>query len=152
MANPSSLETLVDLASREADSAAERLGAVLRAGEEAEQKLGMLQQYRLDYAERCQANLTAGLSAASYSNYRVFMQKLDQAIAGQQELVRECHKRIEEARAAWSASEQKKMSFGTLASRARSQALQKEARREQKLSDEHASRQAFSKRKLSGAQ
>lgn len=152
MANPSSLETLVDLASREADEAAERLGTALRVAEEAEQKLNMLQQYRIDYAERCQANLATGLSAAAYNNFRIFMQKLDHAISGQQEIVNECKRCVEEAQAAWIASEQKKMSFGTLASRAQSQALLKEARRDQKLSDEHAARQALSKRKLSGIQ
>lgn len=150
MASQSSLDTLVDIASREADSAAELLGAALRAGEEAEQKLGMLQQYRIDYAERCQASLAAGLSAAAYSNFRMFMQKLDHAISGQEEIVRECRKRIEKAQAALIASEQKKMSFGTLASRAQNQARIRQVRREQKQSDEHAVRQALAKRKLSG--
>lgn len=150
MPSPSPLDTLLDLAAREADSAAQLLGAALRAGKEAEQKLGMLQQYRIDYAARCQASLAAGLSAAAYSNFRMFMQKLDHAISGQEEIVRECKKRIEEAQAALIASEQKKISFGTLASRAQSQARIKQARRDQKQSDEHAARQALAKRKLSG--
>lgn len=149
MANQSALNTLVEVAAREAETAAEHLGAALRAGEEAELKLNMLLQYREDYAARCQANLATGLSAAAYSNYRMFMQKLDHAIGGQQEIVREAKDRIERAHAAWVASEQKRMSFGTLANRAHHETLRKEARRDQKLSDEHAARQTLHKRKTS---
>lgn len=152
MANPAAINTLVELASREVDAASEQLGSALAAGEEAEQKLNMLLQYRSDYASRCQANLETGLSAAAYSNFCSFMQKLDHAINGQQEIVRESKQRIEQAYAAWVSSEQKKMSFGTLANRVQNEALRKESRRDQKLSDEHAARQALRKHKRGGTQ
>lgn len=150
MANPSALETLVELAKREVDSAAERLAAALAAAREAEQKLDMLLHYRSDYAKRCQGVLASGMSVAAYGNYLVFMQKLDHAIAGQREIVRDCKKRIDESHADWLACEQKKISFGTIASRARDERLRKEARRDQKLNDEHAARLALAKRKTTG--
>ena len=151
MANPASIETLLELANREADEASERLGAALRAATEADDKFNMLVQYRNDYAERCQANLENGLSSSTYSNYRSFMLKLDQAISGQLEVVRSCRKRSDDAHAFLMACEQKKMSYGKLASRAHAEVQRKEARRDQKLNDEHASRLMF-KRKHSGIQ
>ncbi len=50
MATPSALNTLIDLANKETDEAAKRLGAALRVCEEADQKLDLLMQYRNDYA------------------------------------------------------------------------------------------------------
>lgn len=146
MATQSALDTLIELATKDADHAAKRLGAAIRAGEEAEQKLALLLQYRDDYAARCQAGLSAGLSAAGYHNFRVFLDKLDHAISGQREVVRQTQVRIEQERTAWQASERRRLSFGTLASRAQKEARRHEMRRDQKLTDEHATRQAHYKR------
>jgi len=83
MATRSALNTLIDLANKDADEAAKRLGDVLRYCEEADQKLELLQQYRDDYAQRCQTSLANGISTTHFNNFQVFMQKLDHAIAGQ---------------------------------------------------------------------
>lgn len=146
MATPSALSTLIDLAHKESDEAAKRLGVALHAGEEAEQKLALLMQYRDDYAGRCEASLAAGISATHFNNFRVFMQKLDHAIAGQQKVVNDAGQRIAQARAAWQACEQKKMSFVTLAERASREDARRELWRDQKQNDEHAARQALYKR------
>lgn len=146
MATPSALDTLIDLANKETDEAAKLLGAALRAGEEAAQKLGLLTQYRDDYAARCQSNLTTGISTTHFNNFQVFMQKLDHAIAGQQTVVSDTKQRIAQARAAWQACEQKKMSFVTLASRASKESTRRELWLDQKQNDEHAARCALYKR------
>jgi len=103
MATPSALDTLIDLANKETDEAAKWLGTALRAGEEAEQKLDLLMQYRDDYAARCQSNLTTGISTTHFNNFQVFMQKLEQAIAGQQKVVSDARLRIAQARTSWQA-------------------------------------------------
>jgi flagellar FliJ protein len=146
MATPSALNTLIDLAHKETDEAAKLLGAALHAGEEAEQKLELLMQYRDDYAARCQSNLTAGISTTHFNNFQLFMQKLDHAIAGQQKVVSDASQRIAQARAAWQACEQKKMSFVTLAGRASKEHARRELGRDQKQNDEHAARRALYKR------
>lgn len=146
MANLHALTLMIDLASKETDEAAKRLAAALRAGEEAEQKLDLLLQYRGDYAARCQSNLEAGISAANFHNFQLFMQKLDHAIAGQQKVLDDCARRTQQARAAWQACEQKKMSFVTLAERANREDLRRESWRDQKLNDEHAARRTLPKR------
>ena len=146
MANPSALDTLIDLANKETDAAAKLLGAMLRAGEEADQKLDLLTQYRDDYAARCQSNLASGISTTHFNNFQVFMQKLDHAIAGQQKVVSDAKMQIAQARAVWQACEQKKMSFVTLASRASKESTRRELWLDQKQNDEHAARSALYKR------
>lgn len=146
MANPSALDTLIDLANKETDEAAKLLGATLRAGEEADQKLDLLMQYRDDYAARCQSNLASGISTTHFNNFQAFMQNLDHAIAGQQKVVSDAKQRIAQARAAWQACEQKKMSFVTLADRASKESTRRELWLDQKQNDEHAARSALYKR------
>jgi len=149
MAHPSALDTLIDLANKETDEAAKLLGAALSAGEEADQKLDLLMQYRDDYAARCQSNLTTGISTTQFNNFQVFMQKLDHAITGQQKVVSDAKQRVAQARAAWQACEQKKMSFVTLADRANQESARRELWLDQKQNDEHAARSALSKRNAS---
>jgi flagellar protein FliJ len=145
MANPSALHTLIELANKESDEAAKQLGAALHAGEESEQKLELLMQYRDDYAARCQSNLAAGISTTHFNNFQVFMQKLEHAIAGQLKVVADAKQRIAQARTAWQACEQKKMSFVTLAGRASKESTRRELWLDQKQNDEHAARRALHK-------
>jgi len=114
MATPSTLNTLIELATKETDEAAKLLGMALRLCEEADQKLDLLTQYRHDYAQRCQTSLESGISTTHFNNFQVFMHKLDQAIIGQEKVVSDVKQRALRARAAWLACEQKKMSFATL--------------------------------------
>lgn len=140
MATPSALATLIDLANKEADEAAKKLGDAVRVREEAAGKLDLLMQYRNDYAQRCQSNLASGISTTHLNNFHVFMHKLDQAIAGQRQVVGETGQRAEQARIAWIACEQKKMSFVALSDRADKAQARHESRRDQKQNDEHAAR------------
>jgi flagellar protein FliJ len=146
MAIPSALDTLIELASKETDEAAKRLGHAIRNGEDAEQKLQLLFQYRDDYMERFQSALRAGLSASGYRNFQLFLDKLDEAIKGQQRVLQDTQRRVSNERGAWQNCERKRMSYDTLASRALNAHQLKEARREQKTTDEFAARQLFYKR------
>jgi flagellar FliJ protein len=145
MATLSTLATLIELASKDSDDAVKRLGASLRASEEAQQKLDLLLQYRDDYALRHQSSLSAGISTTHLHNFQAFMHKLDHAIAGQQKILEDARLRAEQARSAWLACEQKKMSFVTLASRADKEAVRRELSRDQKQNDEHAARNVLNK-------
>ena len=146
MATPSALDTLIELATKETDDATKRLGRAIRVSEEAQQKLGILQQYRDDYAARFQETLTNGLTALAYRNFQLFLEKIDNAIDGQVNVVQSSQQRVAEARAAWQACERKRMSYDTLATRARDQEQRKENKRDQKSMDEHAARISFYKR------
>lgn len=146
MAIPSALDTLIELATGETDSAAQRLGRTMRAVDDAEQKLALLMQYRDEYAARFQSSQTAGLTAAGYRNFQSFIDKLDKAIGEQQRAVRDVQARAGNDRSAWQASERKRASFDTLANRALHAAQCKENRRDQQQADEHAARQLLYKR------
>jgi flagellar FliJ protein len=146
MAKISALDTLIELATSETDEAAKRLGSALRAAGETEERLKLLMQYRDDYTSRLHAMMSSGLSAAGYRNFQMFLDKLDDAIDGQQKIVDDARKRVGEERSTWQASERKRMSYDTLATRAQKAEEVKEARREQKQTDEVATRQAHYKR------
>jgi len=144
MAN--ALDTLIELATRQSDEAAKRLGSAIRACEDTEQKLSLLLQYRDEYEARLRAGMTAGISASGYRNFQLFLDKLDLAIAGQQQVVQDAKHRMMSERGNWQSCERKRMSFDTLAARAVQAEQRKENRRDQKLMDEFATRQANYKR------
>ena len=146
MTQRSALDTLIELAERASDEAAKRLGAALKAAEEGEQKLTMLQGYRDDYALRLDAAQVAGITPMAYHNFVAFMGKLDNAILGQREVLKHAHHKCGIEKAAWQACERKRLSYRTLDARAAAEALRSENKREQKQMDEHASRQAYHKR------
>jgi len=146
MASKSQLETLMNLAQRETDDAAKRLGAALKAVAEAEQKEQMLVGYRDEYARKFEAAQAAGITPMAYRNFQAFMDKLEVAIKGQQEVIRHAEQRSSKEKAAWQASERKRMSYSTLNDRAAAEALKLEAKRDQKQMDEHAARQTYYKR------
>ena len=146
MANPSALETLIELATTETEDAAKRLGLAVKAAADTESKLALLQGYREKYAVRFQASLATGLTAMGYRNYQLFMDKLDLAVSSQQNVVNEAKKRVEERRLAWQTGERKRMSYGTLANRAQQEEAARNNKRDQKAMDEHAARQHLFKR------
>lgn len=145
MAQQSAIQTLIELANKEAEQLAERLGVAIRNHQENEQKLTVLQQYREDYSQRYEAGMATGLGISNHHNFRVFLTKLDDAIIGQLAIVRQMLAAIEIERHAWQAAERKRMSFGTLAQRAQQQAYQQTVRRDQKSTDEYASRMLANK-------
>ncbi len=146
MATSTALDTLIELATSATDEAAKRLGTAIRAADDTEKKLTLLLQYRDDYTARFHADLSTGLSAAGYRNFQLFLDKLDAAIDGQQKIVDDAKQRIVDERGAWQASERKRMSYGTLATRAHKADEQRQIKREQKQTDEVAARQALHKR------
>ena len=146
MASRSALDTLNDLAQRASDAAAKRLGVSLRAVEEAEQKLQMLHGFRNDYAIRFEAAQVAGITPSAYRNFVAFIDKLDNAVRGQQEVIRHAQAKSASDKAAWQACERTRLSYRTLSDRAAEEALRIENKRDQKMMDEHATRQAYYKR------
>ncbi|MDL2358527.1 MAG: flagellar export protein FliJ [Pseudomonadota bacterium] len=146
MATRSALTTLIELAQRDTDDAAKRLGAALAAAEDTEQKLQMLLDYREDYARKLDAAQVAGITPLAYRNFVAFIDKLDNAINGQREVVKHAHRKSALEKTAWQASERKRLSYRTLNERAAAETLRIENKRDQKQMDEHAARQAYYKR------
>ena len=146
MANTSVLDTLIDLAQRESDACAKRLGAALKAVEEGEQKLQMLLGYRDDYARQLDAAQMAGITPFAYHNFVAFLGKLENAINGQREVIKHAQYKADLEKAAWRESERKRLSYRTLNERAALEALKIENKRDQKMMDDHAARSARTRR------
>ncbi|SHM49021.1 flagellar FliJ protein [Duganella sacchari] len=146
MASKAQLETLMDLARRETDDAAKRLGVALKAVDEAKQKHEMLVSYREEYIKRFEAAQQAGITPMAYRNFVAFIEKLETAIKGQLDMIKHAEYRSTQEKTAWQTSERKRMSYSTLNDRADAAALKLENKRDQKAMDEHAARQAYYKR------
>jgi flagellar FliJ protein len=146
MTQRSPIKTLIEIAEKHTDEAAKRLGNAIRAHEETEKKLALLAQYRDDYAQRFQQGASQGLTMAQYKNFQSFIEKLDTAIDGQRQVVKDAEHKIQLARKQWQDHERKRLSYDTLQTRADATLQHKEAKRDQKLTDEHASRSYFYKR------
>ena len=146
MAHASALDTLIDLAQRESDAYAKRLGAALKAVDEGEQKLQMLLGYRDDYANRLDAAQMAGITPFAYQNFVAFLGKLEQAIDGQREVLKHARVKADMEKKGWQESERKRLSYRTLNERAAAEALALEIKRDQKMMDDHAARTARFKR------
>lgn len=142
MSDPTPMQTLVQLAEQEAEKQARRMGAAQQAHQENTLKLEQLLSYRQDYEVRYQQGMQNGLGMSYHQNYREFMLRLDEAISGQQGLVNLTESRLQTEHHAWQEAERKRLSFKTLADREQTTQMQQEQRREQKASDEHATRMA----------
>lgn len=142
MAQLSALETLIDLAQKDSDAAAKRLGAANKLVEEAEQKLEMLVGYRDEYARKLDAAQVAGITPFAYHNFVAFIGKLDNALNGQREVLKHAQFKAESERKTLQESERKRLSYRTLNERAASEALKVQNKRDQKQMDDHAARGA----------
>ena len=141
MPNQSSLAILIELATREADNATTRLGVATQSREEAAQKLALLEHYRENYAADYQKSMANGLSIWKYHNFQVFLENIERAILSQKEIVRRAHERVMVEREAWQVVERKRLSYKVLDEQAAQRKLYMENKQEQKLTDEHATRQ-----------
>ena len=145
MAIKSPIDTLIEIAEKDTDEAAKKLGKAIRYYEETIAKLNLLMQYRDDYDLRFRENAAKGISAVQYGNFMNFLGKLDSAVDGQRLVVKEAELRIETAKRNWQTSEKKRLSYNTLDQRAKSSLQQKEAKRDQKQTDDFAARNYFYK-------
>ncbi len=141
----SPISTLIEIAERDTEEAAKYLGKTIRAHEDSEKQLALLSQYREDYINRFQNSAAQGLSIAQYSNFQSFINKLDTAVDGQKKIVADALNRIKMARNQWQEHEKKRLSYGILDKRAKVSAQKKEAKQDQKQTDEHAARAFFYK-------
>jgi flagellar FliJ protein len=142
MAQLSALETLIDLAQKDSDAAAKRLGAANKLVEEAEQKLEMLVGYRDEYARKLDAAQVAGITPFAYHNFVAFIGKLDNALNGQRDVLKHAKFKADTERKTLQESERKRLSYRTLNERAASEALKVQNKRDQKQMDDHAARGA----------
>ncbi len=136
------LQPLLDLAQTRTHEAARKLGELVAAERDLEQKLRMLEEYRQEYNERFVQAARDGLSPDAWRNYSAFINKLDDAIGMQRKIVEQSRAKTVEGQQAWLAQRTKLKAFDTLSQRHQQVLNRREARQEQKQSDEHAARRS----------
>ncbi|MFC5429091.1 flagellar export protein FliJ [Paraburkholderia denitrificans] len=140
MTNPTPLQTLIGLAQDEVDTATQRLGRLQRERGEVEKQLQALITYRDEYHTRFTESARQGMAAGNVRNFQAFIDTLDAAINQQRRMLDQATVRVEAAKPEWQRCKQKLGSYEVLQTRQDQVAARKEARREQRDSDEYAAR------------
>ena len=135
------LQPLLDLANSRMDDAARKLGELIASEHAVEEKLALLEDYRKEYQARFVEAARNGIGPDAWRNFSAFLGKLDDAIAQQQRLVSDSRQRTEQGQQAWVDQRNKVKAFDTLSHRHQSLQARKEAKQEQRLTDEHAAKQ-----------
>ena len=135
------LQTLLDLANSRMDDAARKLGELIASEHAVEEKLALLVDYRKEYQARFVEAARNGIGPDAWRNFSAFLGKLDDAIAQQQLIVSDSRQRTVQGQQEWVDQRNKVKAFDTLSHRHQSLQARKEAKQEQRLTDEHAAKQ-----------
>lgn len=145
MAKPFSLQTLMNLAQHQNDSATRKLGQLNKQQQSAQQQLETLRQYRRDYQTRLQESTQGGMDHAELRNFQEFINKLDEAIVQQLHVVEQSKVSTQVGRGEFDSTRRKLKSFGTLQQRHADEQKKVAEKTEQKSLDEHNGRLAARK-------
>ena len=140
MAKPFSLETIHELMKTRADEATQQLAHLLASERSAKEKLGLLQQYRDEYAERFRRAAQDGLTQGQWRNYQGFLDRIDEAIGAQKQAVALQEQRTASGQTHWQQQRIKLKAFDTLSARHFASETARENKRDQKAQDEFAAR------------
>ena len=135
------LQPLLDLANNRMDEAARKLGELIASEHAVEEKLALLVDYRKEYHARFVEAVRNGIGPDAWRNFSAFLGKLDDAIAQQQLIVSDSRQRTVQGQQEWVDQRNKVKAFDTLSHRHQSVQARKEAKQEQRLTDEHAAKQ-----------
>mgnify|MGYP001581400679 CR=1 FL=1 len=139
------LQALLDH-SRHRMEAAERLLQLLKRKENAaQQRLQELHGYKSEYQARLAGGGAAGMEIKMLRDFYAFMVKLDSAITHQDSEVAQAHAHWQAAHDNWLALRQKVKAYEALAVRHANQEMQRQEKRDQRLTDETALRKHASR-------
>lgn len=142
MAQPFTLQPLMNLAQTQSETATRKLGQLNRNEMDAQSKLELLQQYRRDYQTRLQEATQQGMNPSELRNFQEFINKLDEAITQQTKVVQQSKHSTQQGRSEFTDTQRKLKSFDTLLQRHVEAQNQAAAKVEQKILDEHTGRYA----------
>jgi flagellar protein FliJ len=140
MPKPFSLQTVLELMQTRADDATLRLAQLIATERDAQSKLQMLTQYRDEYALRFQQAAQNGLSPRDWSNYREFLNRLDEAIAQQGRSLVVQTSNTAAGQTQWQQQRTKLKAFDTLSQRHQNSEAARSIRVDQRMQDEFAAR------------
>jgi len=135
------INTLLELAKRNLDQAAERLAKANRDAAQAREQETRLQNYRDEYIAQRNALSLEGVTATDLQNYILFLKNLDQAIVSQGSAIHQYEEIVKHHLAYWQKCQAKKRSYEVIIERNQLQIQKLATRREQKQMDEFSSNQ-----------
>jgi flagellar FliJ protein len=131
---------LRELAQDRRDNCGQRLAQAAAQRDAARQKLEMLLDYRREYDGRVSDTASGGIDAAKWRSYRSFLGNLERAIEQQTEMLGTLQQRLATIQGEWREEQRQVESFRILEQRRRAEETRHASRRDQKLTDEFASR------------
>ncbi|ANI82448.1 MULTISPECIES: flagellar export protein FliJ [Kosakonia] len=145
MTQNSALTTLKDLAEKEVDDAALKLGEMRRNCQQAEEQLKMLIDYQHEYRNSLNNNMSQGIDNQRWQNYQQFIQTLEKAIDQHRKQLMQWNEKVDIALGCWREKKQRLQAWQTLQERQSAAALLAENRLDQKKMDEFAQRASLRK-------
>ncbi len=124
---------------REAN-AARRFGQSQKQHREEEGKLENLRQYHAEYMTRFQQTASVGMNASQLREYQAFLNKLEQAIVEQEEIVRQSKLNCSTQKQQWAQKHVRTQTMDKAMNRMVETEQKKQDAEEQKASDELAQR------------
>jgi flagellar FliJ protein len=140
MTNTFPLKSLLDLSQNRMDDAARKLGELISSEQEGARKLELLQNYRAEYEDRFHEAARNGMSPEAWRNYSNFIARIDDAIDVQRACVEQAKHMTSAGQHAWLAQRNKVKAFDALQQRHVAGETRKEAKREQRMLDEHTAK------------
>ncbi|MFI8749741.1 flagellar export protein FliJ [Vreelandella lionensis] len=130
------LDMLTDLARDARDQAGKLLAQERQTQQQTEAQLQSLNRYRVEYAERLQHAMREGIDPATMYNYQQFLASLDAALVRARQALTAQQKRVQQSQQHWQQEQRKLSSYDTLASRRLLEEHRRQARYEQKSTDD----------------
>lgn len=134
------IKTIVDIKANQEKSALEVLGAVQRKHQGMQAQVEGLRNYRREYQDRFDQLGVKGVNVAQLLEFRSFIDKLDKAIIGQEQMLDSIEAEVKAKRKIWEELHQKTQSLQKVCDSALKVEMKQEAKREQQEQDERASR------------
>ena len=134
------MQPIVRLAGNREEQAAQSLARAQQHLAEQEAKLENLADYRGEYRQQVVGAGSQGLNGRQVRGFQGFLNQLDQAVEGQRQVIERARLEVEERRRIWLAARVECQRMDLVIERFESEELRVVARREQKETDEYASR------------
>jgi len=142
MANAlNAMDTLLEIAKRNLNRAAEALAKANRDVSEACNQQQRLQTFRQEYIVQRKSIALDGITATDLKNFQIFLNNIDQAIVSQESAIHQYQEIAKHHMKNWQTCQAKKRSYEVIIERNQQQKQKIASRREQKQMDEFSSNQ-----------
>jgi flagellar FliJ protein len=140
MAQPFSLQPLLEIMQNRTDEATRKLGQLIAAEQSQKSRLQMLEQYREEYAQRMRQATAEGVTPLVLRNYQDFLARIDEAIAQQRIAVSNSESSTKAGQEHWKSQNKQLKAIDTLSLRHEARERYRENKQDQKLQDEFTTR------------